>query len=127
MRDQESLGRRLGRLGLLVALVGVLTGVILVTQRLSDDALALLVGLSCGMGVLLPFMVLPFWLWRRQEARLDELRDIRTAASATPPVIVVTPGLPSAYGMQRPVLLDDSLAWSTATPERKFTIVGGED
>ena len=126
MREQESLGRRLGRFGLLVALMAAVTGVVVVTQRLSDDALALLVGLSCGVTVLLPALALMMWLWRRQEARLDEVATSR-ASNASPPVIVVAPALPPGYGMQRPALPDETLSWASREVERKFTVVGGED
>lgn len=126
MREPESLGKRMGRFGLLVGLVSAATGIVVITQRLSQDALALLVGLSCGVAVLLPALVSAVWLWRRQEARLAEAMATR-ASNVSPPVIVVAPSLPPGYGMQRPALSDAALAWGAQQAERKFTIVGGED
>ncbi len=125
MRNSESLGQRLGRFVLLVTLVAAAMGVVVITQRLSQDALALLAGLGCGVVVLLPALALILWLWRRQETRIEDAAA-RTP-SVTPPVIVVTPSLPPGYGTSQPVLPGSTSIWSTQPTERKFTIVGGED
>lgn len=126
MQQSDSVGQRVGRFLLLVALVSTAMGVVVVTQRLSDDALALLAGLGCGVAVLMPALALILWLWRRQEQRLDEATTAR-AANPAPPVIVVAPSLPPGYNISQPALPGSSAVWESQPAERRFTIVGGED
>jgi hypothetical protein len=128
----EPLAKRLGRfVGLLGALFVIALAVI-VTQRLSRDSLALLVGLSCGVMAMLPTLVLGFAIWRRSEARHQEPAPQRGPYGNSPPVVVVTPqALPGyqngAGGYQ------NSEGWSWMQPQhpsqqqRSFTIVGGEE
>ena len=122
-----SLGQRLGRFfGLLGALFAIALAVI-ITQRLSHDSLALLIGLSCGVMAMLPTLALGLFIWRREDARrqLQSQSPQQPAYSPAPPVFVVTPqqllpgyGQQPAFGPPNP--------WAAATPERTFTIVGDE-
>jgi len=52
------LGRRLARFCALLAALFAITAAIIVTQRLSRDSLALLIGLSCGVMAMLPTLAL---------------------------------------------------------------------
>jgi hypothetical protein len=127
MEEREPLGKRLRRFVTLFGIVFTVTVAVIVTQRLSNDALALLIGLTAGVIVMLPFVALLFLIWRRQERQVREQYQSRSA-QGNPPVVVVTPtGLPG-YGQQRPALRDEGRSqWSMSAPaERKFTIVGGE-
>ncbi|NMC02750.1 MAG: hypothetical protein GYA30_10305, partial [Chloroflexi bacterium] len=67
--ERESLGTRFKRFLLLVVILAVVVFIVVVTQRLSDDALALLVGLAAGLAAMTPALVLLGTLWRRQEQR----------------------------------------------------------
>jgi len=126
MTDRDSWRGRLGRLVALLGSVGAVTAVVVVTQRLSDDALALLVGLSCGVAAMAPAIGLGVWLWRRQE--LERQREVprSSAPAATPPVIVVAPGALPGYGNPWGALPSPPASWEVAPAERKFTIVGEE-
>lgn len=126
MREQESLGKRLGRLGVLLGVVFALAAGVVVTQRLSSDALSLLLGLACGVGAMAPTLLLGAVLWRRQEERLREQRSA-APASAQPPVVVIAPPMLPGYGAQYPALPEQPLAWTPSRQERKFTMVGGEE
>ena len=128
MEERESLGRRLGRFVTLLGVTFVVVMAVIVSQRLSDDALALLVGLGCGVGVLLPVLFLFVLVWREQQRRQEAHREQRAERSSQPSVVVVAPPmLPPHYGNQ-----SQALPWGESPPwparrERKFTIVGEED
>lgn len=129
MEPQESLGKRLRRFVTLMGGLAAVTGTAVVLQRLSQDTLALLVGLTCGVLAMVPTLALGLWVWRREDARRQEgMARQGYAASATPPVIVVTPqALP---GMGQPTLGDSRSAtwsWNPSAQERTFTIVGGDE
>jgi len=132
--NEDSIGKRVGRFITLLSCVFALTVGVVATQRLSADALALLIGLACGVAALLPTFALGIFMWRREETQRHAhpaLPSTGTTAAA-PPVIVVTPSLLPGYGMSpRPALNDAATgglwAWDTAPAERKFTVVGGEE
>lgn len=126
MTDRDSWSGRLGRLVALLGSVGAVTAVVVVTQRLSDDALALLVGLSCGVAAMAPAIGLGVWLWRRQELERQREAQRSSAPAATPPVIVVAPGALPGYGNPWGTLPSPPASWEVAPAERKFTIVGEE-
>ena len=128
MEMREPLGKRVGRFVALLSAVGVVVGVIVVTQRLSQDSLALLVGLTCGVAAMLPTIGLALLVWRREETRQQAQRQTQQAA---PPVVVVAPQALPGYGMQpslpAPAQQSAPWQWQPAANERTFTIVGGEE
>ena len=132
---REPLGKRLGRFVGLMGAIFAIGAAVIVTQKLSHDSLALLIGLSCGVTAMLPTIALGVLVWRREDARRSE----REAAQAqrqmgqqpyAPPVIVVTPqGLPgNGYGPY-PALGQpgQTNGWAPASGQRDFKIVGGTD
>jgi len=124
--ERESLGTRFKRFLLLVVILAVVVFIVVVTQRLSDDALALLVGLAAGLAAMTPALVLLGTLWRLQEQRLQE-RFAQPVNNATaPPVIVVAPPMLPGYTPQRQNTWDTNSLWAAGSTERKFTVVGGE-
>lgn len=129
------LGRRLGRFVTLIGAIFAVTAAVIITQQLSRDSLALLVGLTCGVMAMLPTLGLGFLVWRREDARHQEQAQLqtqrqRTQPYATPPsVIVVSPqALPGTLNGQ-PALQPSGQPWSWAPSQsqRSFTIVGGEE
>ncbi len=129
MRSRESVGKRIGQFVTWVGSLFFITTAILVAQRLSSDSLALLVGLSCGVSLMLPTLLLGAWLWRREESRRQTTQQ-QTMPNPAPPVIVVTPqALPAAYMPQSlPNLQPQAWQWDqAATSKRTFTVVGGEE
>jgi hypothetical protein len=128
MEAREPLSKRLGRFIALLGAVGMIAGVVVVTQRLSQDSLALLVGLSCGVAAMLPTIGLALLVWRREESRQQVSHQ---QPVATPPVVVITPQALSGYGMPPALSAGASQPvtwqWQPNTNERVFTIVGGEE
>ncbi len=125
METPEPLGKRLSRFVALLGIVFTVTAVVVITQRLSQDSLALLVGLACGVGTMLPMIMLGVFLWRRENAQQAAQR----MPSAIPPVVIVTPQALPGYGLQQPTAGEPNAGWSwNNTPQnRMFTIVGGEE
>ena len=126
MTGRESLRGRLGRFVALVGVVFAITAGVVVTQRLSADALALLLGLACGVGALLPTLVLGWAVWQRQERQWE--RRTASVNPAQPPVIVVTaaPALPGGSGAERAAGSPEHAPWAVRQP-RQFAIVGEEE
>ena len=128
----DGLGQRIGRFVVLLGLAFAVTGAVIVTRRLSQDSLALLIGLTCGVTAMLPTIALVFLIWRqdtqrRQMAQQSEQGQRQFGYQNTPPVIVVTPqALPgdyrSALGASNP-----SGPWMPRQNQRTFTIVGDEE
>lgn len=102
----------------LVVMAFAMTLAVVIGDRLSDEALAVLAGAACGVGAAIPTSLLIVAVSRRR----DEPR-VQPAMSQNPypPVVVVTP----PGGQQRP---ND---WSMLPPsfsapmQRHFTVVGG--
>ncbi len=125
---EPSFGQRLRRFLTFIGAVFAIAMAVIVTQRLSQDSLALLIGLSCGVLTMLPTLALGLFIWRREDARRQEEAAAQRPgpAPASPPVIVVTPQAMPGYG-QRSSLPHSDDAWLPAGGERVFEIVGGDD
>jgi hypothetical protein len=124
----EPLGKRIGRFILLLGVVFAISAGFIVTQRLSRDSLALLIGLSCGVAAMLPTVVI-FVLWmRREDSRRKDIQ-IHSTPQNQPQVIVVAPqsipGYGSGYSNSTPAALPSQ--WQPPVQEREFKIVGGTD
>ncbi len=125
------------RLACFLAWVGGLFAVtvgIVVTQRLSQDSLALLVGLSCGVVAMLPTIVMGVFIWRRENARQQALIAQQQMAqeqrqALNPPIIVVSPPSMPGYGGQQLMLTDQQSSWGWASSQgkRDFKIIGNSD
>ncbi|MBN1246962.1 MAG: hypothetical protein JXC32_04850 [Anaerolineae bacterium] len=130
---REPLGKRLGRFVGLMGAIFAIAAAVIVTQKLSHDSLALLIGLSCGVAAMLPTIALGVLVWRREDARRSEREaaqaQLQMAQPYAPPVIVVSPQGVSNDPYGRPALTSDAQPWPWAAPQsqRNFTIVGGEE
>jgi len=121
MKDTTSLRDRLFRFLLLCGALGVVTGVIVITQRLSQESLALLVGLTCGTATMLLPAALGLVIWRREASRREELVQ-RPVYTPQLPVIIVAPGQQALPG---PAGYPLDMQYQTAGP-RTFTVIGEE-
>jgi len=126
MENREPLGKRVGRfLAWMGGLFAITMGVI-VTQRLSEDALALMLGLVFGVGLMMPLLALVIFVWRREAARGQAQRH--TTGAQSPVVVVTPPAMPSGYNQPWSTLRQDTASmWQMAPAKRDFTIVGGEE
>jgi len=126
-QPREPLGRRLGRFVMLVGAIFAVVAAVIVTQQLSRDSLALLIGLSCGVMAMLPTLALGYLVLRREDTRRQERaqRSLQQPqAYPTPPVVVVSPQALPGFGQQGQ---PSHSAWMPSSSRREFTIVGGAD
>lgn len=100
----DSLGQRLGKFAALAIVVFAMVAAVLITQRLSDDALALIVGLLLAGIPLLAVCGLLAFLVFRQTPR--ETRQVQAPQPMSfPPIILQMPTMPQQgqlpdYGAQ---------------------------
>ncbi len=125
MAGQDSLGKRIGRWATLVGVVFVIALAVVVAQRLSDDSLALLLGLGCGVAVMLPTLGIGFLVLRREWAR--QSTPAPQLPTGAPQVIVVAPSALPGYGAPSPYASPATVWPQPANTGRTFTIVGGEE
>ncbi len=124
--------RNQGRLKLLIGLVAMtfaVTLAVIVGNRLSDEALAVLAGAVCGVGAAIPTSLLIVVVSRRYDGHRDSGEAGRSgyaplpySQGVYPPVVVVAPpGDRQRFGDWN--ALSSSL---TSPMQRQFTVVGGE-
>jgi hypothetical protein len=120
----DEMGNRSGRWGRLKILAGMVmmvfavTSAVVVGNRLSDEALAVLAGAVCGVGAAIPTSLLIVAVSRRRE---EQRVQPSVPQGAYPPVVVVTP----PGGQQRPDAWNALPPSLTAPVQRHFTVVGG--
>jgi hypothetical protein len=112
----------------LVALAFAVTLAVIVGNRLSDEALAVLAGAVCGVGAAIPTSLLILAIARRRDKPAMDWDGARQPhlypqqQGAYPPVIVVAP--PNTQ--QQPFNWNGGYPSSLAPPtQRQFTVVGG--
>ena len=125
MNDIGNQNQNRTRLAILVGLVVTAFGVtlaLIVGNRLSDEALAVLAGAVCGVGAAIPTSLLVFAVSRRRDESRARPVVPNPYQGSYPPVIVVAP---SGAGQQ------GANAWNGLPPSfdtptrRQFTVVGG--
>jgi hypothetical protein len=84
-------GSRLKRTAAVVGLVALVVLGIIVSRRLSSDAIGVLLGVAAGVGASIPTALLLMAVTRRQEDE-PERRYRDEPRQSVPPVIVVAPG-----------------------------------
>ena len=115
----SGVGGRIRVFASVVVISFVVTLAIMVGQRLSDQAMAVLAGAVCGVGASIPTSLLIISVVRRRQEQLPA----RTQHGAYPPVVVVQqPVQPGAPSVQQPGYLSPYLP----PAQREFAVVGGE-
>jgi hypothetical protein len=103
----------------LLTVVFVVTGTVVIAQRLSDDSLAMLVG---GFAVLAMFVIFVLsalavlWVWLRARPRRDSYQS--------PPFVIQVPQPQASFPPYTSYYGDDPLR-SLASP-RKFEVLGND-
>lgn len=111
--------------GLIIVITAVtVTLAAVVAYRLSVDALALIVGVFLGILVLIPTLVLSFFLLRKQ-SREERAEASRAQAFGQPPVVIVSGGYPAAM-MSPPPNQNPQPALTVPKPQRQFRVLGFE-
>lgn len=120
------LGLGLRKLGVGLGLVFVIALAVIVGKKMSADAMAVVVGVVCGVAAGIPTSVLLLVvLTRRDRQRMDEVQR-RPGQHNYPPVVVIQGGAPQALppGSQAGY-------WPGPQPgpgsQREFHVVGGDE
>ncbi len=124
MNERQNHNNSWDRLKIFVGLAAVafaVTLALVVGNRLSDEAMAVLAGAVCGVGAAIPTSLLIVVVSRRHDERRASLPAQRPMQHGTyPPVVVVAPPTaqqwPNNWGHSPPL---------TAPTQRQFTMVGG--
>lgn len=119
-------GSTVRQLGILLAVVFVVTLAIVVGKRMSAEAMAVVVGIVCGVAASIPTSVLLLLAVSRRERQSQDNRSQAGMERSYPPVVVVQgggqPGLPPGGGAGY---------WPSAlngpSAQRDFHVVGGDD
>lgn len=111
-----------------LALVFVVVLAVAVAKQLSTEAMAVIIGVVCGVGAGLPTSVLLLAaLSRRDRQRLDEIEQrTRRGQGAYPPLVVIQGGAPQALP-SAPQAGFWPTPQSSAPARQGFRIVGGDD
>ncbi len=118
---RRQVGGRLRVMAGVVVVAFAVTLAVMIGQRLSDQAMAVLAGAVCGVGASIPTSLLIVWVTQRRR----EQQPARPAAGPYPPVVVVQPpAQPSVPGP--PAAQAGYLAPPAAPTQRRFVVVGNE-
>ena len=107
-----------------VALTFAVTLAVIIGNRLSNEALAVLAGAVCGVGAAIPTSLLIIAIMRRRDKPSEEWSEPRQPHPQQgyyPPVIVVSP----SSAQQQPPGWNGYPPSLTTPIQREFTIVGG--
>jgi hypothetical protein len=89
----------MGKVAVLLLLVFVVTLAVVVGERMSTDAMAVVVGVVCGVAAGIPMSVLLMLALRRRDREAQEAMYAQTKAQypgPNPPVVVIQGGAPAA-------------------------------
>jgi hypothetical protein len=104
----------------LVALTFAVALALVIGNRLSDQALAVLAGAVCGVGAAIPTSLIIVAVSRRQREEPREVQPM-VQQGAYPPVVVIAP----QGHQQQPYGWNGLPASLSAPSQREFTVVGG--
>jgi drug/metabolite transporter (DMT)-like permease len=122
MRRHRPIRSRLAVLaGLVVASFGIALALV-VGNRLSDEALAVLAGAVCGVGAAIPTSLLVVAVSRRRDEPHARPAPPNPYQGAYPPVVVIAPPGAAQQGANAWNGLPSSF---DAPIQRQFTVVGG--
>jgi hypothetical protein len=107
-----------------IALIGTafaITLAVTVGTRLSSDAIAILIGIVCGILATIPTSIIFVWAMQLRERQLSGRGQEGYGGRSYPPIIVVNGQNPHSY-MPQPTALP-----SGPTTPRSFKVIGQEN
>ena len=116
---------------LVCALAFAVTLAVVVGQRLSTEAMAVVVGVVAGVAASIPTALIVVWIASRAPAPAARSEPQATPAPRREPEtkIIVVPASAAAYSPPPPYLSLDTPgpAYQAPAPPRNFRVIGGED
>lgn len=116
----------LKRIVVVLAMIFIVTLAVVVGKRMSAEAMAVVVGVVCGVAAGLPTSVLLLMAMTRRDRQRMEQAEWQPRQGNVPPVVVIQGGAPQALppGVQPGY-------WPSSPPgpafQRQFHVVGGEE
>jgi hypothetical protein len=114
----------LGRLGVGLGLIFVIALAVIVGKKMSADAMAIVVGVVCGVVASIPTAILLLIMSARRDRQRPQPPANRNGSY--PPVVVIQGGAPQSLPPGQPPGY-----WPAPPPapaaDRQFHVVGGED
>ena len=104
----------------LVVMVFAVALAVIIGNRLSDEALAVLAGAVCGVGAAIPTSLLIVAVSRRRDEERAQVPAVHPQGVYPPVVVVAPPG-----GQQQPGVWNALPPSLVAPAQRTFTVVGG--
>jgi len=115
-------------LGTLFGLAFAITLAVIVGQRLSSEAMAVMVGVIAGVAASIPTSLIVVWFATRTTMPRTAPEAPRTAQQAEPRIIVMQQ---PAQPMPTPAAYQNFAGYPPATypalPARRFTVIGGAE
>jgi hypothetical protein len=118
----------MGKVAIMLLLVFVVTLAVVVGDRMSTDAMALVVGVICGVAAGIPMSVLLMLALRRRDREAQEAAYAQTSArhaATNPPVIVIQGGTPAAGNLPPPYYPVHTTM--NEPTHRRFRVIGESD
>jgi hypothetical protein len=107
-------------LGGIAAAAFTITSAVLIGNRLSTEAMAVLAGAVCGVGAAIPTSLLIIAVTQRRAHQAETTPAPRP--QFTPPIVMMTPPVQIQPATPTP----PPATWEDAPIQRHFTVVGGE-
>jgi hypothetical protein len=117
------------KVAIAVLLAFAVTLAVVIGNRMNAEAMAVVVGVVCGVAAGIPMSALLIWVMTRrsrQEANEAESRGLQDPhRGAYPPVVVIQGGTPAPSGLLPPFYASQPMAQEAV--HRQFRIVGEQD
>ena len=119
-------GASLKQIGVLLALVFVVALAVVVVKEMSSEAMAVVIGVVCGVSAGIPTSGLLLVVLARRDRQRAEDAERRAGRDSTPPVIVIQGG--GAHSLpQGPQAGYWPMPQPGPTVQRQFQVVGDDD
>ena len=111
---------------LVVGLIFAIALAVVVGKKMSAEAMAVVVGVVCGVAAAIPTSILLLVVFTRRDRQQSDEMEARSRQYGSPPVVVIQGGAPQALPPA-----PQAGYWPAAQPgpamNREFHVVGGED
>ncbi len=107
-----------------IGTVFAVTLAVVMGTRMSPDAMAVVIGIICGVLASVPTSAMLVWVMRQRDKQMEQMGQMRPYGGQYPPVVVVNGQGPNGYGNGYPSLPAANLM---PTGPRNFKVIGQEN
>ncbi len=109
----------------IAGIVFVITLAVIMGTRISPDALAVIIGIICGVIASIPTSAMLVWVMRQRDKQEAQLGQLRPYGGQYPPVVVVNGQGPNGY--TTPYAANALTAGPPPVSGRSFKVIGQEN